>query len=246
MSTGKIAADGRSTRWDGHRTARRKALVEATLRAIRRHGATVGMDEIAGAAGTSKTVLYRHFTDRAGLYHAVADRVDALILRDVTKALGASGAELTDVEESPRVLIGAAIDSYLQLVERDPEVYRFIVNAPLLAAGSGAEGGPVGDVLGDPAGEVGKDVAEQISAVIRQALGATGQDPAAATVWGHGLVGMVRAAADAWLAQAGSPGAMSRRDLAQHLSRLAWCGLGSAWPRPSEKKSEKKPEKESR
>ena len=58
--------DGRSTRWDQHRAARRRELVEATLRAIREHGAAVGMDDIAAEAGTSKTVVYRHFTDRQG------------------------------------------------------------------------------------------------------------------------------------------------------------------------------------
>ena len=52
------APDGRSTRWDQHRAARRRELVDATLRAIRQHGAGVGMDDIAAVAGTSKTVVY--------------------------------------------------------------------------------------------------------------------------------------------------------------------------------------------
>ena len=49
--------DGRSTRWDQHRATRRRELVEATLRAIRRHGAGVGMDEHAAMAGTSNTLI---------------------------------------------------------------------------------------------------------------------------------------------------------------------------------------------
>ena len=107
--------------------------MEATLRAIRQHGAGVGMDDIASAAGTSKTVFYRHFTDRSGLYAAVSERVDALILRDVTAALDADArGGLAGVGGSPRRLIGEAIDAYLRLVEKDPEVYRFIVTAPLL------------------------------------------------------------------------------------------------------------------
>lgn len=44
------------------------------------------MDEVAATARTSKTVFYRHFTDRAGLYTAVAERVDATIIRDLTRA----------------------------------------------------------------------------------------------------------------------------------------------------------------
>jgi AcrR family transcriptional regulator len=124
--------DGRSTRWDEHRATRRRELVEATLRAIRKHGAGVGMDEIAATAGTSKTVFYRHFTDRDGLYAAVSASVDALILRDLGQAVGAAGGDLTATDSSPRAVIAGAIDAYLRLVEKDPEVYRFVVNAPLL------------------------------------------------------------------------------------------------------------------
>lgn len=225
MST---TTDGRSTRWDEHRARRREELVDATLRTIRQHGATVGMDDVAAGAGTSKTVFYRHFTDRNGLYAAVAARVDALILRDVTAALGASGSGSADLgapgleaaDGSPRRLIAAAIDSYLRLVERDPEVYRFVVNAPLLDRPAG----------GDPAGQVTSHIAEQMSAVLAGALESAGRDTAAAAVWGPGLVGMVRAAADQWLTSADP---MSREVLAEHLTDLAWGGLSSAWPTPS-------------
>ncbi|MDF2092111.1 TetR/AcrR family transcriptional regulator [Knoellia sp. 3-2P3] len=212
MST---TTDGRSTRWDEHRQRRREELVDATLRAIRQHGAAVGMDDIAAAAATSKTVFYRHFTDRSGLYAAVAARVDALILRDVTTALGS--ADLGAAGGSPRRLIAAAIDSYLRLVERDPEVYRFVVGAPLLDRPAG----------GDPAGQVTSHIAEQMSAVLASALEAAGRDTAAAVVWGPGLVGMVRAAADQWLTTADP---MPREELAEHLTDLAWGGLSSAWP----------------
>jgi len=215
--------DGRSTRWAGHRLARRKELVESALRAIRQHGATVGMDDVAAAAGTSKSVFYRHFTDRAGLYHAVAEHVDALILRDLSKALGQSGIPLVDVTASPAALIRAAIDSYLSLVEKDPEVYRFIVAAPLLDRTDIAS-------TGDPAASVSSHIAEQMSIVFRQALRSAGRDDTAAAVWGQGVVGMVRAAADAWLAGGAGIAGMPRNDLAEHLTTLAWSGLSTAWP----------------
>ena len=184
--------DGRSTRWEEHRRQRRRELVEATLRAIRTHGPRVGMDEIAAAAGTSKTVFYRHFTDRAGLYRAVAERVDRIILRDLARALGVTGTDLADLEGHPRDLIAAAVGAYLGLVEKDPQVYRFVVAAPLLDRGDLVE-------TGDPAGVVSGHVAEQIAGLVRGALVAAGLDPAPARAWGHGVVGLVRAAADAWL-----------------------------------------------
>ncbi len=218
----ETSADGRSTRWDGHRRSRREELVEATLRAIREHGAGVGMEDIAAAAGTSKTVVYRHFTDRAGLYHAVCDHVDALILRDLGTVLGVGGPATSDETGlaesagSPRGLIAAAINAYLRLVERDPEVYRFVVSAPMLDH-PGTE---------DPAGAVTTQVADLISAVIAEALTESGQDRSLAPVWGAGLVGMVRAAADRWLTD---PAQMSRQELAEALTAFAWDGMSSAW-----------------
>src|SRR6478609_3903227 len=85
--------DGRDSRWERHREERRAALVDATIRAIRTHGAGVGMDDIAAAAGTSKTVIYRHFTDRSGLYAAVSESVDARILRDLGTAMGVGSTD---------------------------------------------------------------------------------------------------------------------------------------------------------
>ena len=217
---GSPVPDGRSTRWDEHRATRRRELVEATLRAIRKHGAAVGMDEIAAVAGTSKTVIYRHFTDRQGLYAAVSESVDALILHDLGQAMGAAGGDLTTVESSPRDLVSAAIDSYLTLVERDPEVYRFVVTAPLLEAPAG----------GDPAGPVTNHVAAMLGELLTSALRAAGRGPEAAPVWAAGLVGMVRAAADQWLAAAPAVQArMGRTELTEHLTDLAWTGLSSAW-----------------
>lgn len=223
MSTAASSAtstDGRSTRWAQHRLERRRELVDSTLKAIREHGAGVGMDEVALVAGTSKTVVYRHFTDKAGLYHAVAERVDEIILRDLGRALGEAGVPLTDIGADPRHLVATAIDAYLALVEKDPEVYRFIVAAPLLDRGAGT----------DPAASVSDHVAEQLAALFAEALSATGADTAPAPVWAHGVVGMVRAAADAWLA--GHPGfaGMPRTALTEHLATLAWTGLATTWP----------------
>jgi len=174
------------------------------------------MDDIAAVAGTSKTVVYRHFTDRQGLYAAVSESVDALILRNLAQATGAAGDDLASADSSPRGLIAGAIDAYLTLVEKDPEVYRFVVTAPLLD-----------QPAGDPAAPVTGHIAAQMSLVIAEALARAGRDAAPAKVWGAGLVGMVRAAADQWLAETD---AMSRPELTQHLTDLAWGGLSAAWP----------------
>jgi hypothetical protein len=56
------------------------------------------------------------------------------------------------------------------------------------------------------------------------ALANAGQDTAAAGPWGHGVVGLVRSAADWWLR---SEHPMLRTELTAHLTDLAWTGLSA-------------------
>ncbi|MEN3121692.1 TetR/AcrR family transcriptional regulator [Janibacter terrae] len=223
----RTTTDGRSARWEVHRQQRRKELVESAMRTIRSRGAGVGMDELASEAGTSKTVFYRHFTDRRGLYLAVAERVDELIIRDIGNVLGENtrGTGLGALDLDPRSVIRAAIDAYLALVERDPELYRFIVSAPIVGSStSGNAAEAVASATGKMAG--------QISELISSALVDRGNDPAPAILWGQSLVGLVRAGADAWLA--GLAADFSREQVTEHLSDLAWSGIAIAWKRPAD------------
>lgn len=173
------------------------------------------MDDIAAMAGTSKTVFYRHFTDRSGLYAAVSHRVDENIMRDVTSAAG-HGHE---AHHGGRAVIAAAIDAYLRLVEEEPEIYRFVVAAPLLERGA----------AGDPSAPVSAHIAEQISVLLDATLGVDTIDPVRSRVWAHGVVGMVRAAADDWLTRGGADSDVDRAHLADLLTELAWSGLSGAW-----------------
>src|SRR5215203_6870630 len=97
--------DRRDSRWDDHRRARREQLVQATVAAVARHGAGVGMEEIAAEAGTSKTVVYRHFSDRTELYVAVCTRVASHLLPKLRDAI--------ETSEQPRQMVAAAIETYL-------------------------------------------------------------------------------------------------------------------------------------
>ncbi|WP_219413019.1 TetR family transcriptional regulator [Pseudonocardia nigra] len=191
--------DRRASRWDAHRRSRRAELTDAAIAAIRAHGAGVGMDDVAAQAATSKTVVYRHFTDRTQLYVAVCARVAEHLLGQVRAAM--------DAATGPRGKAAAGIEAYLRLIEHDPEVYRFVVHRAPAA-------GPVTDLvslIGDEAAEI---IAEQLRRV--------GLDPAPAVPWGHGVVGLVRAAADNWIAR---PAGMTRTQLATHITDLAWAGL---------------------
>ena len=158
------------------------------------------MDDVAAAARTSKTAVYRHFADRTQLYVAVCERVAEVLLGQIRAAMdGATG---------PRHKTAAAIAAYLRLIEHDPHVYRFVVHRPLADA----------DLVADLVSLIGDHVAD----VIAEQLAAAGADPAPAVPWGHGVVGMVRSAADNWITR---PAGMTRDQLADHLTALAWAGL---------------------
>jgi AcrR family transcriptional regulator len=195
--------DRRDSRWDDHRRARRQELVDATIAAVSKHGPAVGMDEIAAEAGTSKTVVYRHFADRGALHVAVCNRVASQLLPKLGSAIESGGP--------PREMVAAAIDTYLAFIEADPELYRFVVHQQALDAGTS-----------DPIDSLSDVVGQQAGAAIAVTLQQAGRDPAAAAPWGHGVVGLVRSAADWWLR---TERPMLRTELAAHLTDLAWAGL---------------------
>jgi AcrR family transcriptional regulator len=209
-SQDKIAQtrDRRDSRWDEHRRTRRQELVDATISAVGKHGPAVGMEEIAAEAGTSKTVVYRHFADRAELHAAVCNRVASQLLPKLRTAIESSS--------HPRGMVAAAIDTYLVFLEADPELYRFVVHPQTLEPAASSP------TRSDPVKNLSDLVGEQAAAAIAVALQQAGGDPAAAAPWGHGVVGLVRSAADWWL-QAERP--MLRTELAAHLTDLAWAGL---------------------
>jgi AcrR family transcriptional regulator len=204
--------DRRDSRWDEHRRARRRELVDAALVAVGRYGAGVGMDEIAATAGTSKTAVYRHFADRGELHTAVCTRVAEQLTATLRSAMTSS--------EHPRGMLAAAIDAYLAFLEADPEVYRFVVHTH-----------PGGSGDGDPLTTLSDLVGDQAAAVVGDTLRRVGADPTPAAPWGHGVIGLVRSAADWWL-RADRP--MPRGDLAAHLTDLAWTGLSGVVGVPRE------------
>lgn len=172
--------DGRASRWDEHNSLRRRALVEDAVRAIREHGPSVGMDEIAAFSKTSKTVLYRHFGDKAGLYRAVVESVHEFILRKLP---------LEDaVTFEPRDLVRTLADAYLAVVERDRNLYLFVSTRP-------AGETPVDDPVLGITTRIGNEVADAFRAWLRR----HGLDEEPANTWGHGAVGFIWAVADRWI-----------------------------------------------
>ncbi|MDP9117547.1 MAG: TetR/AcrR family transcriptional regulator, partial [Actinomycetota bacterium] len=198
----------RSSRWAAHRERRRGELIDAAMVAIGRHGATVGMDQIAAAASTSKPVIYRYFSDKFDLYRAVTQRVVATVL--------ATLADATAANPAPRELMHAGVDAYLGLLEANPQLYRFVARHPLVEP-SGGDQAPT---------DFGTVVADLISRQLATTLTAIDLDPALAHPWGEAIGGFISAASLWWLDHRD---AMTRSELAEYLTALLWGGAAGVY-----------------
>jgi AcrR family transcriptional regulator len=207
MRTGRSESgdrvDGRASRWTEHRVARREDLIDAAVAAVREYGSEVGMDQIAAAARTSKPVIYRYFTDKNELYRAVGERVIAQVVRS-----------LRDVpaDSDPHSLMVASIDAYLQLLEDNPQLFRFVTQNRLLHEARAGEPTP---------SEFSGPVADVLTLALGEQLRGIGLDPAGARPWGEAVVGFIRAASLWWL---DNPDAMTRAQLTEYLAALLWGG----------------------
>ncbi|WP_454299380.1 TetR/AcrR family transcriptional regulator [Salana multivorans] len=118
--TPETSVDGRTRRWDSHRAARRTELTLAARKAVHHGGPELSMDEIAAAIGTSKSIVYRYFSDRAGLQRAVGEAV----LHDLGTALADASHGAATPEGALRAMVGV----YLEMVAASPSVYLFVTN----------------------------------------------------------------------------------------------------------------------
>jgi AcrR family transcriptional regulator len=203
----QVRQDGRRERWRAHREVRREELIAAVVDAVSVRGAGIGMDDVSAVSGIAKPVFYRYFTDKADLYRAVGRSIAEQVVTQITTVI--------DRETSPRRMLLAGIETWLQIVEDRPEIYRFVVHHSVL--GSHAQGDPVLDYS--------SVVGRHLTRVIGDAMRSAGLDAGAAEPWGYGIVGMVRAATDRWLEEQ----SMSREALAGYLSDLVWPGLSQPY-----------------
>src|SRR3954468_22584237 len=181
---------------------RRRQLLAAADRVIRRRGPGASMDEIAAEAGVTKPILYRHFGHKDGLHRALVRRYMRAIYRGPESALA---------ETNPRKRIAIAVDAFLASVEREPEIFRFVrraTNERPEAAGV--------------AGALVRRHADEIARATRQDLRRLGLDVEAAEPWAHGIVGMMQFVASWWLEHPDVP----RERLVSQVTTLLWDGFG--------------------
>ncbi|GAA1865547.1 TetR/AcrR family transcriptional regulator [Myceligenerans crystallogenes] len=221
-----VSVDGRSTRWADHRTARRAELVRAARKAVHRLGPTVSMDEIAAEAGTSKSIVYRYFDDKAGLRLAVAEAVVAQMHDTLREA--AHGAR------TPEGALRAMVRVYLEMIESSPNVYWFVTRTSIggndPATPGDAAGGRAGHEQSAPSPVGSSDaplgayldsVIELVAEPFAQATHVTPEDAAA---WASGAVGFVRGSGEWWLGHGVAGKSVSREQLTERVSLWLWTG----------------------
>ncbi len=164
------------------------------------------MEEIAQAAGTSKSIVYRYFVDKPGLQAAVGEAV----IGDISAALDAAG----NAASTPRDALRAMIDAYLAMVEASPNVYWFVTR-------------PVSESASAPLGHFMDAVAMLVAQPFARLVGSG----AAADLWGSGAVGFVRGAGEWWLAHRADVDAPTRAELTDQVTRWLWTGPVSALAR---------------
>lgn len=181
------------------RALRREGFLDAAIAVISDEGPGASMESIAQAAGVSKPILYRHFTDRDGLIEALAER----FVGELADRL----AEILSVDIDPVEMLRLSIDTYVATIEEDPSLYRFLTSRI------------------PPRGAALSTLVDRLAAVIARTLAeafrAAGLDTAPARPWSYGIVGMVHLAGDDWVARPAIP----RAELVDDLIRLLWDGI---------------------
>lgn len=133
------------------------------------------MDEVAAAMGTSKSIVYRYFTDKAGLAEAVGE----VVLDEIADAL----AEASRAEGTAQQRMRAMIEVYVSMLAHSPNVYRFVTGVPAGASMSGFVAA----------------VSESVAAPLAEIIGDADPEGRLARLWATGMVGFVRSTCEVWL-----------------------------------------------
>lgn len=149
-------ADGRSTRWDGHKARRRIEMLDAALAVIEENGTEISVQQIADRLSVPRPVVYRHFDGRNDL--------DEAIRRHILDGLTAELMPRLHPDGTVRDLVRGAVGTYVGWVERHPNLHRFLTagdphgeSSTALAGARDRIGGRLADLFADTLHRFGID-----------------------------------------------------------------------------------------
>jgi AcrR family transcriptional regulator len=185
----------------GTHVVTREQVLDVAEQVIRAEGPGASIEAIAAAAGVTKPVIYARVGDRADVAAALADRLAA-------RLIDASAASTTTA--SGRAALVAFVRVTLQVIADHRELFLFVTRESNSASA---------DQRLFLAGRSAAPLAEQLARLRER----RGDDPAAATPWAYGIVGMLNMVAMWWLADDDRP----VDQLAEQLTDLLWSGLAN-------------------
>ncbi len=194
--------DGRQARWDKHNEERRAQILDAAVAVIGEGepGDEFHVQQIAARAGLNRTVVYRHFDDRADLDRAIR----AHISDDLTAGL----IPEVSLDGTINQIIRRVVTSYVDWVVDHPAAHAFAaqeLSGPF-EQGTDRIATAINDILQVAITLLGAELDDDEQALV---------DPLA-----HGLVGAVFGAVRRWVSR--EPRAPEAKALVDLLSQSVW------------------------
>jgi len=183
---------------------RRRQLLDMALAAFSAGGFhATSMDDVAGAAGITKPVLYQHFQSKRALYVELLDDVGGQLMDTIAKAAAQA--------DGPHRQVEAGFGAYFRFVEHHEACFHL-----LFGGGSKRDEG-----FAERVRLVEDAIAELIASFITAEL-----PPEQTLTLAHGIVGMAESTCRHWLRQRAEGATTATADeLADQLAELAWAGL---------------------
>jgi AcrR family transcriptional regulator len=191
VTTQSGARDGRQARWDHHKEERRQQIIDAAIAVVEESGpgAEIHVQQIAERAGLSRTVVYRHFEDRADLDRAVQTRILDGFWAELMPRITLDGT-VPDIIER-------AVGTYVAWAVAHPALHQ-LADHDVTTSGTRQDGtsGPLEEGLARLAGQIA-----QVVHVGALALGGelSDEDRASLDPLAYGMVGAVFSSVRRWL-----------------------------------------------
>jgi AcrR family transcriptional regulator len=171
--------------------SRREELLNSATVAIRKHGVTVSMDEIAKVANVPRTILYRYFDDRSGLKKAITEKykneMNLFLAEQLDTIRNAVFASDTINRNAIYELTNNTISKVFEFIQNDPEIYKFVTNSQ------------TGQNDSNSLTDFVESMCNMLASYLGDFLVHLKRDSGVAETWAYSIVGMVHFSSLWWL-----------------------------------------------